>query len=70
MGTSHDLADILGGKYNVAVRAGHHCAMPLHTKFDIETGTARISLGIYNDKKDIEQLIIGLKNIWTIFIKK
>ena len=70
MGTSHDVADILGGKYNVAVRAGHHCAMPLHTKFDIETGTARISLGIYNDKKDIEQLIIGLKNIWTIFIKK
>jgi cysteine desulfurase/selenocysteine lyase len=70
MGTSHDMADILGRKFNVAVRAGHHCAMPLHTKFGIETGTIRASIGIYNDKKDIDKLISGLQNVWTTFIKK
>lgn len=70
VGTSHDIADILGRKFNVCVRAGHHCAMPLHTKFNIETGTVRASLGIYNDKNDIDQLILGLQNVWTTFIKK
>jgi cysteine desulfurase / selenocysteine lyase len=70
VGTSHDMADILGGKFNVCVRAGHHCAMPLHTKFGIETGTVRASLGIYNTKKDIDELIKGLGEVWTTFIKK
>ncbi|MFA7300765.1 MAG: cysteine desulfurase [Candidatus Shapirobacteria bacterium] len=69
VGTSHDMADILGRKYNVCVRAGHHCAMPLHIKFGIETGTTRASLGIYNDKNDIDQLIKGLNDVWTTFIK-
>jgi len=67
VGTSHDMADILGRKFNVAVRAGHHCAMPLHTKFGIETGTVRASLGIYNDKNDIDELIKGLKHFYKIF---
>lgn len=67
MGTSHDMADILGNKFNVATRAGHHCAMPLHTKFGIETGTLRVSLGIYNDKNDIDELVKGLKNFYEIF---
>jgi len=69
VGTSHDIADILG-KNNVCVRAGHHCAMPLHTKFGVETGTVRASLGIYNDKKDIDEMISGLQKVWTTFIKK
>jgi len=67
VGTSHDMADILGRKFNVAVRAGHHCAMPLHTKLGIETGTVRASLGIYNDKNDIDELIKGLKHFYKIF---
>ena len=67
VGTSHDMADILGRKFNVAVRAGHHCAMPLHTKFGIKTGTVRASLGIYNDKNDIDELIKGLKHFYKIF---
>ena len=70
VGTSHDMADILGQRFNVAVRAGHHCAMPLHTKFGVETGTVRASLGIYNNKQDIDWLIKGLQNVWTTFIKK
>lgn len=67
VGTSHDMADILGRKFNVAVRAGHHCAMPLHTKFGVETGTVRASLGIYNDKNDIDELVKGLKYFYKIF---
>jgi len=69
VGTSNDIADILGRKFNVAVRAGHHCAMPLHTKFGIETGTVRASLGIYNDKNDIDELVKGLQEVWMTFIK-
>jgi len=70
VGTSHDVADILGSKFNVCVRAGHHCAMPLHTKLGIETGTTRASLGIYNTQEDIDELIKGLQEVWTTFIKK
>ncbi|MFZ2153015.1 MAG: aminotransferase class V-fold PLP-dependent enzyme [Microgenomates group bacterium] len=66
---AHDMADILGRKYNVAVRAGHHCTMPLHTRLGLPYGTTRISLGIYNDKSDIDELINGLIEAWTIFTK-
>jgi len=69
VGTSHDMADILGRKFNVCVRAGHHCAMPLHSKYGVNTGTVRASLGIYNDKQDIDELIKGLNDVWTTFIK-
>ncbi|MBP9818018.1 SufS family cysteine desulfurase [Candidatus Shapirobacteria bacterium] len=67
MGTSHDIADILGRDFNVCTRAGHHCAMPLHEKNDLLTGTVRVSLGIYNDKSDIDRLILGLSKIEKIF---
>lgn len=67
LGTSHDFADILGRKFNVAVRSGHHCAMPLHTKFNVQTGTTRASIGIHNDKKDIDELISGMIYAKSIF---
>ncbi|MEM9403197.1 MAG: cysteine desulfurase [Pseudomonadota bacterium] len=43
----------------VAVRTGHHCAMPVMQYFDVP-GTARASLGLYNTRDDIDQLIDGL----------
>lgn len=64
----HDVATILD-RDGVAVRAGHHCAMPLHTELGIEA-SVRVSLGIYNSMEDIDKLISGLKNVWTIFTKK
>lgn len=64
---AHDMADILGRLHNVCVRAGHHCTMPLHQKLGVVGGTLRISLGIYNDKVDIDKLIVGLNNIKEIF---
>ena len=46
----------------VAVRAGHHCCMPLMQSYGIE-GTIRASLGLYSNKNDIDQLIEGLHKV-------
>lgn len=62
---THDVAEILN-RYGVCVRSGHHCAMPLHEILGIEA-TTRVSLGIYNNKDDIDNLIKGLKEVEKIF---
>ncbi len=61
----HDVAEILN-RSNVAVRGGHHCAMPLMEKLGI-TGTTRVSLYVYNTKEDIDKLIIALRNVQEVF---
>ncbi len=61
----HDVSQILD-RAGIAVRAGHHCAMPLHEKFDI-TATARASFYLYNTKEEIDQLIEGLYKVKQIF---
>ena len=55
----HDLAQILdqGG---VAIRAGNHCAMPIHTRFGV-MATARASFGVYTSKDDIDRLAGGIE---------
>lgn len=63
----HDLGDILSRQFNVAVRTGFHCAMPLHHLFGLDSGSTRISLGIYNTKKDIDILIKGILESIKIF---
>lgn len=55
----HDLGTILDHQ-GVAIRTGHHCAMPVMEHFGI-AGTARASLAFYNDKADIDQLIDALQ---------
>ncbi len=65
--TSHDIGDLLSQKFNIAVRTGFHCAMPLHQLFGFNTGTTRISLGLYNTRKDIDKLIDGLNYVVKIF---
>ncbi len=62
----HDVAQILANE-GVCVRAGHHCAMPLHQRLNSEKGTVRASFYIYNDEKDIERLIEGLKKCIKVF---
>jgi cysteine desulfurase / selenocysteine lyase len=57
----HDISSILDNKKNIAIRAGQHCAMPLHTEVLHTNATARISLSIYNTKDDIIALIDGLR---------
>lgn len=57
----HDIAQILDEE-NIAIRAGHHCAMPLHKRLGIEA-SARASFYIYNDKEEVEKLIEGLRKV-------
>jgi cysteine desulfurase/selenocysteine lyase len=54
----HDLGTILDGQ-GVAVRAGHHCAQPLMKHLRLPA-TVRASLGLYNTREDIDQLVAGL----------
>ena len=54
----HDLGTVLDHQ-GVAIRTGHHCAMPVMQFFNIP-GTARASLAFYNDREDVDQLIGGL----------
>lgn len=61
----HDIAEILA-RDGVAVRAGHHCAIPLHTAFGIKSST-RVSLHIYNTKEDIDALVVAIHKAKKIF---
>ena len=61
----HDLGTILDAE-GVAIRAGHHCAMPLMTRFGIP-GTARASLGVYNDEADIAALAEAIEKAQHMF---
>ena len=57
----HDIATILDSK-GIAVRSGHHCAMPLHGYLGI-SATARASFSIYNSKEEVEIFAKELKNV-------
>jgi cysteine desulfurase/selenocysteine lyase len=54
----HDLGTILD-REGIAIRVGHHCAMPLMARLDVPA-TARASLGLYNTKEDIDALVEGI----------
>jgi cysteine desulfurase/selenocysteine lyase len=62
----HDLADFLDKKYGIAIRAGHHCAMPIHTKLGL-TATARCSFYVYNTLDEIDVFVDGLKDALRVF---
>lgn len=62
----HDIATVLDHE-GVAVRAGHHCAMPLMDYLKVPA-TLRVSLGIYNTFFDIDRLLSGLKNVQRLFV--
>lgn len=61
----HDVAQVLD-YYGIAVRAGHHCAMPLHEKFGLQA-TSRASFYLYNDYEDVDLLVIGLQHVNEMF---
>jgi cysteine desulfurase/selenocysteine lyase len=61
----HDIATILDQSH-VAVRAGHHCAMPLMDYLNVPALT-RASFGIYNEISDIDRLAAGLMQAQEIF---
>ena len=61
----HDIATILD-EDGVAIRAGHHCCQILHDKLGINS-TARASIGVYNNKEDIDKLSEAIKNCQKVF---
>ncbi len=61
----HDLSAILD-RSGVAIRAGHHCAQPVHDKFGI-SGSARASMYLYNTKEEIDRLVEGLEEAVDLF---
>ena len=63
---SYDLAQLLA-QQNIYIRSGHHCAQLIMSKLNIESSN-RISLYIYNDIQDIDNLIKGIEKSVRILI--
>lgn len=61
----HDVAQILD-KDGIAVRAGHHCAQPLHEKFGIPA-TSRASFYMYSTREEVDLLVNGLYKVKEVF---
>lgn len=61
----HDIGTILD-LHGVAIRTGHHCAMPLMRRLELPA-TARASLALYNTREDIDALIRGLHAVREVF---
>lgn len=62
---AHDVAGVLD-REGIAVRAGHHCAMPLHARLGVPA-TARASFAVYNDSSEIERLEAGILKVKAVF---
>jgi cysteine desulfurase / selenocysteine lyase len=63
----HDIATVLDVE-GIAVRAGHHCNMPLMDFYNIP-GTTRISFGLYNTKSEIDILVTALNKAKNILVR-
>jgi cysteine desulfurase/selenocysteine lyase len=57
----HDLGTILDAE-GVAVRTGHHCAMPLHDRFGLGA-SARASIGLYTTREEIDVFVASLRRV-------
>ncbi len=61
----HDIATILD-RQGIAIRAGHHCAMPVMERFGLPA-TARASLAFYNTREEIDELVRALHHVREVF---
>jgi cysteine desulfurase/selenocysteine lyase len=61
----HDIGTILD-REGVAIRTGHHCAMPLMERFRVPA-TARASLALYNTREEIDALVAGIHKVKEMF---
>ena len=64
---AHDIGTILDSE-GVAVRAGHHCTMPVMARFGV-AATARASFGLYNVTEDIDALVTGIRKAKELFAR-
>ena len=61
----HDLATLLDER-SICIRAGHHCAQPLMRRLGV-AATARASFYVYNDERDVEQLVSAVESAKRVF---
>ncbi len=61
----HDISQVLDS-YGIAIRAGHHCAMPLHEKFHLPA-TARASFYLYNTREEVDRLAEAVYKVKQLF---
>jgi cysteine desulfurase/selenocysteine lyase len=61
----HDVAQILD-RFGIAIRAGHHCTMPLHERLDL-AATGRASFNVYSTRDDVDALATGLQEVVRVF---
>ncbi len=61
----HDMAQLLDS-LGIAIRAGHHCAQPLHRRLGV-VATSRASFGMYNTHEDVDALIHGINYARSVF---
>jgi cysteine desulfurase/selenocysteine lyase len=61
----HDVAQVLD-RDGIAIRAGHHCAMPLHDRYNLPA-TSRASFYLYNVPEEVDRLIDGLYKVKKMF---
>ena len=61
----HDIAQILD-RQGIAIRAGHHCTMPLHERLDL-AATGRASFSVFTTREDIDALASGLREVLRVF---
>ena len=64
----HDVAQLLD-RHGVAIRAGHHCAMPLHRRFRI-AATSRASFYFYNTLEEIDRFGEALQGVRHVFERR
>jgi cysteine desulfurase / selenocysteine lyase len=62
---AHDVGTILDQE-GVAIRAGHHCAMPVMQRFGVPA-TARASFALYNNRDDVDALVRGIHRVLKVF---
>jgi cysteine desulfurase/selenocysteine lyase len=62
---AHDIATLLD-REAVAIRAGHHCAQPLHDRLGVPA-TARASFSVYSGIDDLDRLAVALRGVQRIF---
>jgi len=62
---AHDIGTILDQE-GIAIRTGHHCAMPVMQRFGVPA-TARASFSFYNTKKEIDALVAGVQKVRKVF---
>ena len=61
----HDVGTILD-KLGIAVRTGHHCAQPVMARYQV-AATIRASLGVYNNRRDLDFLVAGINKVHEVF---